>query len=94
MDHENEDQRLGLAFGAQKAKALKFIAAYNETLPSSHCPQCRDEGHVPGLVCPACGYRHHIAWAILRDNEWGYEVVPLASRKTVLARFNVEEEPL
>jgi hypothetical protein len=59
-------------------------------LPSDRCPKCLGDGHVPGLTCPACGYRHAVAWAILRDGEWGYEIVSLTNRKHVLARFDVE----
>lgn len=78
------------AFAEAKARALDYIGAYNAKLPSKRCPNCGDEGHVPGLRCPCCGYRHPVAWAILRDSEWGYEVVTLTNRRKVLAEFRVE----
>ena len=90
MDFESDHQRLSETFRIQKAKALLFIKEYNAVLPSEECPSCKDDGHVPGLLCPACGYRHHKPWAILRDGEWGYEVIALTNRKKILARFNVE----
>ncbi|AOS44348.1 hypothetical protein Verru16b_01409 [Lacunisphaera limnophila] len=37
-----------------------------------------------------CGYRHPTSWAIIRDTEWGYEVVALTNRKNVIAKFEVE----
>lgn len=80
------------AFLKARDEALEFIGDYNSKLPSESCPSCGDTGHVPGLRCPTCGYRHHIAWAILRDGEWGYEVVALTNRRKVLAEFKVDAE--
>ena len=90
MDFEDNPNQLEGAFRFQKSRALSYIEEYNAALPSKHCPSCHDDGHVPGLCCPACGYRHAVAWAILRDGEWGYEVVSLINRKKVLAEFRVE----
>lgn len=81
---------LETSFAQARVEALEFIKRHNEKLPSEYCPFCGDEGHLPGLPCPACGYRHVVAWAILRDGEFGYDVVTLTDRKTMLARFNVE----
>ena len=90
MDFEKRHAQLEGAFQLQKDRALSFIEKHNAALPSKRCPECHDEGHVPGLRCPACGYRHGVAWAILRDGEWGYEVIALTNRKKVLAEFRVE----
>ena len=78
------------AFGDARRRATLFISKYNEALPRSACPSCGDEGHLPGIKCPACGYRHETAWAILRDTEWGYEVVPLVNRERVIATFEID----
>ena len=78
-------------FTEAKARALDYIGTYNAKLPSKACPECGDEGHVPGLRCPCCGYRHHQSWAILRDTEFGYDVVPLTNRRQILATFKVED---
>lgn len=90
MDFEASHARLESAFQHQKARASSFIEKYNAALPSRRCPACDDEGHVPGLRCPACGYRHHTAWAILKDGEWGYQVIALTDRRKILAEFRVE----
>ena len=82
-------QDLEKEFAQAKRDALSFIAKYNAALPSANRPGCGDEGHVPGLRCPTCGYRHAVAWTILRDGEWGYEVIALCDRKKILARFDV-----
>lgn len=87
----DEFELLGRAFAEAKAEALGFVAGYNASLPSKACPECGDLGHVPGLRCPACGYRHDRSWAILRDTEWGYDVVPLTNRKSILASFRIKE---
>lgn len=79
------------AFADAKTDALDFIKKYNAKLPTESCPKCGDAGHIPGLRCPACGYRHNIAWAILRDSEWGYEVIALTNRKTVVREFRVAD---
>lgn len=76
-------------FADAKGQALDFIGAYNAKLPSKACPACNDAGHVPGLRCPCCGYRHPQSWAILRDTEFGYDVVPLTNRREVIASFEV-----
>lgn len=88
----DESDRLGRAFSVAKTEALSFITGYNASLPSQACPSCGDEGHVPGLRCAACGYKHDRAWAILRDTEWGYDVVELTNRRKILARFELPSE--
>lgn len=90
MDFDQSYSQLEEAFRHQKDRALCFIRKHNATLPSDSCPSCHEEGHVPGLRCPACGYRHKTPWAILRDTEFGYEVIPLTNRKVVIAEFKVE----
>ncbi len=90
MDFETNHSWFEGAFRLQKNRALSFIEKYNAALPTRCCPACHDTGHVPGLRCPACGYRHHTAWAILRDGEWGYEVIALTNRRKILAEFRVE----
>lgn len=89
---EDREQFLSRAFAQAKAEALGFVASYNASLPSHACPACGDAGHVPGLRCPACGYRHDRSWAILRDTEWGYDVVELTNRRKILARFELPHE--
>lgn len=88
---DDQEEILGRAFAEAKAQALGFVARYNASLPSTACPECGDAGHVPGLRCPACGYRHDRAWAILYDTEWGYDVVWLTNRKKILASFRIKE---
>ncbi len=77
-------------FEEAKRRALAFIAAHNSKLPTAFCPSCGDESHPPGLRCPGCGYIHHIAWVILREGEWGYEVVALTNRKRIVVEFRVQ----
>lgn len=89
---DNDPEALDGAFAAAKAEALDFLSGYNASLPSHACPGCGDAGHVPGLRCPACGYKHDRAWAILRDTEWGYDVVELTNRRKILARFQLPPE--
>lgn len=89
---EDDYESLDRAFEGLKAEALSFAEGYNASLPSKECPKCGDAGHVPGLRCAACGYRHERSWAILRDTEWGYEVVWLTNRRKVLATFSLREE--
>jgi hypothetical protein len=88
---DDQAETLDRAFSEAKTEALGFVAGYNASLPSQACPECGDAGHVPGLRCPACGYKHDRAWAILRDTEWGYDVVWLTNRKKVLASFRIKE---
>ena len=87
MPSEDFEQK----FAEAKSRALDYIGAYNAKLPSKACPECNDDGHVPGLRCPCCGYRHPRAWAILRDTEFGYDVVLLTNRKQILASFDVND---
>ena len=89
MDEEVES--LDRAFAAAKEEAVSYATGYNLSLPSRACPQCGDCGHVPGLRCPACGYRHDRSWAIIRDTEWGYDVVWLTNRRKVLASFRIKD---
>lgn len=86
----SEADDLDAAFEKQKQHALEYIHTFNAKLPSAACPGCGDEGHVPGLKCPVCGYRHPIAWAILRDTEFGYDAVALTQRARVYQTFNVD----
>lgn len=79
------------AFAVARSQALVFIEEHNAALPDI-CPKCDDSGHVAGLRCPACGYRHRISWAIIRDTEWGYEAVSLTNRRKVLAVFNLNPD--
>lgn len=85
------DDDLEIEFAEAKVRALDYTRAYNAKLPSKKCPECGDKGHVPGLRCPACGYRHPRAWAILRDTEFGYDVVSLTNRRQVFASFRVAD---
>jgi len=82
--------RLDAAILEQKKQALRFIEHYNEQLPTDHCPVCLCSGHVPGLPCPECSHVHPVSWVILRDSEYGYEVVSLASREVIMA-FSIED---
>ncbi len=82
-----ELHRLTLLFALLRRQADEFADRHNARLPSRECPKCLSPGHVPGLRCPECGYRHPQPWAIVRDTEWGYEVVPLTKRRRVIARF-------
>ena len=83
---------LDYEFAKAKEEALVFIKAHNRNLPSDNCPRCGDEGHLPGLPCPACGYRHSVSWAILRGTEWGYAAVAISNPKLVLGSFLVEDQ--
>jgi len=85
-------QNLERMFSSARTRALSHANNYNAQLPSAQCPRCKDPGHVPGLRCTNCAYRHPQTWAIIRDTEWGYQVVPLTNRKIVLAEFNVDAE--
>lgn len=85
---------LTAAFAKARRKAVSFAERHNRKLPAERCPRCSHDGHVPGLRCPACGYRHHTSWAIIRDTEFGYDVVALNNRKDILAMFEIEpQEP-
>ena len=86
---ENIDP-LELQFAEAKTKTMLFIKEHNDNLPHERCPKCNDDGHVPGIRCAACGYRHKIPWAILRDTEWGYEAIALTDRNSVLVEFKIE----
>jgi len=88
---ETDFHRLCAAFETQRRCAQEFAAAFNEKLPSDMCPKCTESSHVPGLTCVACGYKHTSAWAIVRDTEFGYDVVALTSRRTIYASFVVED---
>jgi len=89
MDLDDECDQLEAAFDRARHLALDFIKDHNAILPTE-CPRCREESHIPGLRCANCGYRHETAWAILRDTEWGYEVIPINDRTAVLKAFNIE----
>lgn len=77
------------AFEEERQKALQFIEKHNAELPTPDCPQCGEDGHVPGLPC-RCGYKHPVSWVILRDTEWGYAAVSLNNQRHALARFHVD----
>jgi len=87
MISDEEHLRLTVAFAEARAAALTYAARYNASLPVTACPQCDDGGHVPGLLCPACGYRHPVPWLILVDTEYGYELVSIARPRTTHAVF-------
>lgn len=89
MISEAEFRRLSQAFDRERANAQAFAEDYNSRLPRT-CPECGDEGHVPGLKCPACGYRHGKSWLIVRDNDWGYDVIALVPPRRIHASFVVE----
>lgn len=89
MDLDDECDQLEAAFDRARHQALDFIKDHNAMLPTE-CPRCREESHIPGLRCANCGYRHETAWAILRDTEWGYEVIPINDRTALLKTFNIE----
>lgn len=84
-------EKLTVAFAQARTMALDYIGKHNDRLPATACPDCGDDGHVPGLRCPACGYRHDVSWVILRDTEWGYDVVPLNDRRKVVVSFKVQD---
>ena len=89
MNLDDECDQLEEAFHHARHRALAFIKKHNDMLPTD-CPKCREEGHIPGLRCPNCGYLHGTAWAILRDTEYGYDVIPLNDRRRILESFTVE----
>lgn len=89
MDLDDECDQLEAAFDRARHQALDFIKDHNAMLPTE-CPRCREESHIPGLRCANCGYRHETAWAILRDTEYGYEVVSLTDRQCILSAFPVD----
>ena len=89
MTDDNDLEVLTLAFRKAKRSAEQYANQYNASLPSEACPGCGVDGHVPGLKCP-CGYRHDKSWVILRDSEWGYEVVALNNRSIVHEHFKAE----
>jgi hypothetical protein len=88
------DDYLGREFQQAKKKALRFIERFNEKLPTQQCPNCRTEGHVPGLPCPeaTCGYVHPVSWVLLLDTEFGYSVISISNRRHTVAVFNVDED--
>lgn len=71
--------------------AVLFIESYNARLPAKACPSCKEVGHLPGIQCPTCGYKHGETWLILRGTEWGYEAVALTNRKKIVAVFPIEK---
>lgn len=89
MELDDEYAQLEQAFERSRHQALVFIRDFNAKLPTV-CPHCHDEAHIPGLRCPNCGYRHGTAWAILRDTEYGYEVIPITDRQRILESFTVD----
>ena len=86
LDHDVYEK----AFLKARGQAVRFIDRYNSQLPTKACPACSDDGHVPGLCCPACGYVHSKPWLILRDTEFGYEARQLTKGRVVIAKFDVE----
>lgn len=80
------------AFAWQRQRALRYIELYNMALPRKHCPRCQTEGHLPGIPCPDCGYRHAQGWCILRDTEMGYDAVCIGKPMVVIASFNVDDD--
>jgi len=90
MNFENQFNHIQSAFMTQKIKAEAFIERYNSALPTERCPGCDTADHCPGLPCPDCNYVYQTSWSILKDTEWGYDVVALNDRKRILVRFNVE----
>lgn len=91
MISEEEYNRLTAAFALERKNAHAFAAAHNRRLPTRRCPSCKDgvHGHVPGLVCAACGYRHSVSWAYVKDTEHGYDVVGIGRSRRVYASFVV-----
>lgn len=85
----DDEERLDRAFARAREKAAAFASKRNSKLPAAACPQCSDSGHVPGLRCPSCGYKHSEPWSIVLDTEWGYAVVALTNRRMVFAEFKV-----
>lgn len=81
--------KIDLAFREAKRRAETYIEGHNNQLPTAKCPSCQTDGHCPGLACPDCGHVTSVSWAILRDDEFGYEVIALNDRKRIYARFPV-----
>lgn len=91
MISESEYRRLDRDFKKAKGDATAFAEKYNAILPTENCPGCGTKDHCPGLACPECGYVHSLSWAILRDTDWGYDVVPLNKpRHVIIAGFYVK----
>lgn len=85
-----EFKRLSTAFQNAKAEAEVFAEKYNSQLPIEKCPGCGEPDHCPGLACPDCGHVHSVSWAIIKDTEWGYDVVALNNKKLRVAEFRVD----
>jgi hypothetical protein len=85
--------RLDAEFLIARIEAEEFATQWNAVLPVQHCPNCGATDHCPGLACPDCSYVHPISWSILRDTEFGYEVVSLNNRRNRIAVFQVKQCP-
>ena len=92
MDLEKYHAELEREFQSARRDCLGFIKEYNKKLPTDYCPSCGDEGHIPGLRCPACGFRTGAdqVWLIMRDGEWGFEAIQLTDRRKVVREFRVK----
>ncbi|HVT30335.1 MAG TPA: hypothetical protein VHE81_20160 [Lacipirellulaceae bacterium] len=78
------------AFEIAKSRAVEEAERRNANL--ERVCRCGATSYVPGLECQACGHkadRDH-AWAVVRDTEFGYDLIPIGSRFEVLATFRVD----
>ncbi len=92
MSDDGADQYLAdleQAFSIAKQHAIEEAERRNSRL-SLKC-RCGEETYIPGLVCFACGWcaEPDDAWLVVRDGEWGYELVPI-SKRVPIASFSVE----
>lgn len=93
MEIDEYIAHLDAAFLRQKKRAPEFIEYYNRDLPIDECPNCKSKiGHLPGLPCCECSYTHPIPWALIRSSDTGWEVISIDNPRTVIMRFDVEED--
>ncbi|HVT30272.1 MAG TPA: hypothetical protein VHE81_19840 [Lacipirellulaceae bacterium] len=78
------------AFEIAKARAIEEAERRNAKL--ERVCKCGETSFVAGLCCPSCGSqadRDH-SWVVVRDTEFGYDLIPIGSRFDVLATFRVD----
>jgi hypothetical protein len=71
------------AFAIAKKRAEQAATAHNSRLKLT-CEYCDEATYVPGLKCWRCGWQATIpdgAWFVVRDDEWGYSLLPIGTRK-------------
>lgn len=82
-------EQMDQAFCIAKERATQEADRRNSKL-SLRCDRCTSDSYVPGLECCDCGFISTNSWIVVRSDDWGYCLVPLAAQRTVLATFHID----